>query len=345
MIQKGQMLRLSTTSYRIIRVMERSSHAWNTECVLTHVPPVCRVARGAMGCLFEVVIWEEDAERAHAIAEEALDEVSRLDRQLSHYRPDSDISRLNAFAAHEKVRVEPELFRLLEACLRWHEELEAAFDIACGALLECWGFHRGSGRIPSREEVSEALAASGSAHVRLEPDGCFVAFAVPGLLLNLGSVGKGYALDRAADVLRGYGVGRALLHAGQSTIVTLGPPPDADAWTFPVRDPVQPDQVVAICSFRTGALSTSGNYEQYVEANGKRYGHILDPRHGWPVSGVLKVSALAEMAAYADALSTGLFVLGPEGAVSCAKRHGGIKFVMLSEGPDGVRLTTNMGVT
>ncbi len=297
-----------------------------------------------MGCLFEVMVWDEDAERCRLVAQEALAEVQRLDRQLSHYRDDSDISRLNVLAARQWVRVEPDLFRLLQLCAAWTVETDGAFDIAIGALLECWGFHRGTGHVADPEAIERAMASSGMDKVVLEPEGCLVHFAAPEVALNLGAVGKGYALDRAAATLRFYGVQSALLHGGQSTIVAVGAPPDAEAWRFHIRDPRDRRVVLATVDLRDAALSTSGNYEQYVEVNGMRYGHILDPRTGRPTQGTILVSASTRSAAQSDAFSTALFVLGHESASTFAERHQNVNFVMLSEDARGGTVISRAGL-
>jgi len=297
-----------------------------------------------MGCLFEIMIWDADAEWSRAVALEALAEIERLDRQLSHYRGDSDIARLNALATTEWVRVEPELFGLLQTCARWTEETDGAFDIATGALLECWGFHRGSGRLADEAALSCALAASGMRRVELDAQDCLVHFSAPELILNLGAVGKGYALDRAADVLRFYGVRSALLHGGQSTILAVGGPPDAEAWRFQIKDPRDRANILATAHLRDAALSTSGSYEQYVEVNGMKYSHILDPRTGRPVTERLLVTARTAGAAWSDALSTALFVMGHERATDFVERHPEVAFVMLSEDVRGGTVISRAGL-
>lgn len=315
--------------------MESPPESDNDKPTVSVVPPICRLGVPAMGCLFEVMIWHEDAEWSVGVAREALAEIERLDRQLSHYRDDSDIARLNARAHWEWVRVEPSLFRLLERCKEWSDATDGAFDITTGALLECWGFHRGAGRVPHDDEISNALKATGMDAVLLEPAQCMVHFSRPHLTLNLGAVGKGFALDQAASVLRFYGVQSALLHGGRSTILALGHPPDADAWRFDIRDPRDRRNLVASVALRDAALSTSGSYEQYVEADGMRYGHILDPQTGRAVSGVVLCSAIADTAARSDALSTALFVMGPERARRWAERTAGARFVLLAESTGG----------
>jgi thiamine biosynthesis lipoprotein len=171
------------------------------------------------------------------------------------------------------------------------------------------------------------------ARVELRPEDHLVHFAAPDLTLNLGAVGKGYALDCAGDVLRFYGVQRAVLHGGQSTILAIGAPPCADTWRFDIRDPRDRDVVVATISLRDAALSTSGSYRQHVEADGMQYGHILDPTSGQPARGVVAVWLVADTGAEADALSTAAFVMGCDRASALATSRPGLAFVMLRENP------------
>jgi len=289
------------------------------------------VAVAAMGCAFEALVWGDDPQWCEGVATEALAEVERLDRQLSHYRSDSDIARLNAYAGSEWVRVEPALFELLQRCADWTRATGGAFDVAVGALLGAWGFHHGSGRIPGECEVRAALQASGMARVELDRETHLVHFASPDLALNLGAVGKGYALDCAGDVLRFYGVERAVVHGGQSTILAIGAPPGSDAWQFDIRDPRDRETVVATMSLRNAALSTSGSYRQYVEADGMQYGHILNPADGRPARGVVSVWLTAPSAAEADAMSTAAFVMGPGRAAAFAESRPHLAFIMLCD--------------
>jgi thiamine biosynthesis lipoprotein len=280
-----------------------------------------RVAVDAMGCRFEAFVADQDAGHADAVAEEALAEVVRLDRQLSHHRADSDICRINALAGHEWVRVEPLLFGLLRRCAEWTAATGGAFDVACGAILEAWDFHTGTGRLAGGHEVRAGLDASGTDRVLFDVAANLVHFAAPGLLLNLGAVGKGYALDEAARILRFYGTNHALLHGGRSTIVAVGPPPGSDPWHFIIRDPRDRTTPVASVRLRDAALSTSGSYRQNVEVGGVTYGHIVDPRTGRPADGMLSVSVCAPSAAESDALSTAFYVMGrDETARFCGSR-------------------------
>jgi thiamine biosynthesis lipoprotein len=293
-----------------------------------------RVRRAAMGSLFEVYLAGTDRDSLVGAAEEALDEVERLDRQLSHYREDSDISRLNAHAAAQWVRLEPRLYHLLKRCAQLSAETDGAFDITSGPLVKAWGFHDGEGRIPPDAEIAELLENVGMSRILFDDDDHLVYYTAPKLEINLGAVGKGYALDQAAETLKFYGVRNALMHGGQSTILAMGAPPGADGWELTLRDPRDRATAIQTILLRDEAISTSGNYEQFFEVDGVRYTHILDPRAGRPVQGMTSVSVVAPSAADSDALSTAFFVLGRERTEEYCQSHPELKVIIITETPD-----------
>jgi thiamine biosynthesis lipoprotein len=271
-----------------------------------------------MGTRFEVVLFGDNAPNLRAAGEEVLEEVSRLEAVLSIYRPGSEMSRVNAEAAERPVTVSPPLFALLERCAELTRRTEGAFDISVGPLLRCWGFLGGSGALADPSEVEAARALVGMEKVLLDPEELTVAFERPGMMLDLGSIGKGYALEQAGQLLLGSGITTALLHGGTSTVLAFGAPPDAQEWTIGLQDPAEPEGRLGLARLRDNSLSVSGVHGKGFEAGGQRYGHVLDPRTGWPVrpmvpgEGEPRVAAVVTHSATdADALSTALLVHGP----------------------------------
>src|SRR6185503_10192694 len=208
------------------------------------------VARHAMATRFEIVLHGENEVGLRAAAEEALDEIERLEAQLNLYQPTSEISHINARAAFEPVRVEPSLFRLLQHAQRLSEETDGAFDITVAPLMRCWGFMRGTGRLPDPADVAKALEQVGMRRVRLDEEHFAVSFAREGVMLDLGSIGKGYALERAAELLREAGIHSGLLHGGTSTVYALGQGPDSNPWKVAVPKPEFAEQTVALGAMR-----------------------------------------------------------------------------------------------
>jgi thiamine biosynthesis lipoprotein len=266
----------------------------------------------SMGCAYAIVGYGSDAAVLGRALEAALDEVDRIDRLMSHYKPESPLSRLNREAANGPVVVDRELFDLVAESIRYSRDSDGAFDITVGPLMKAWGFFRGDGRVPDEAELSEVREGVGYRHVLLDADGPTIRFDRRGVELDLGGIAKGYAVDRAVAVLRAAGVPAALVSAGGSTVYGLGAPPGQAAWTIEIQDPAEAARVAFTLPLRDRALSVSGSSEKSFERDGIRYTHIMDPRTGRPVAGVLGVAVLADTGTAGDALDDALFVLGRE---------------------------------
>ena len=301
-------------------------------------PRLYRASREAMGCLFEAYLAGYDRTALEGAAEQALDEVERLDRQLSHYREDSDIARLNQHASAQWVRLEPSLYALLVRCRDLHRASQGAFDIAVQPLLEAWGFHTGDHRVPPDEEIAELLRRCSTDLIDWDDDDHLVHFSAPGMAISLGAIGKGYAVDSAVEFLRFYCVESGVVHGGTSTIYALGKPPDADAWDFTVRDPRDGATPIATLRLQDQAVSTSSAREQHFAADGRLWGHILDPLTGRPAAGVLSTTVVSASAELSDALATALYVAGPAGLDWLAGAAPEVRVIMVIDTQDGAVL-------
>jgi len=288
-----------------------------------------------MGTEFEVALYGDDADYLTDAADQALDEAELLEEELSIHLEGSEVSDINAEAADRPVRVNPELFELLTLCQRLHRETGGAFDITVGPLMRCWGLHGRQGRVPPPAELARARRLVGMAHVRLEPEARTIAFDRKGVSIDLGGIGKGYAVDRMAEVLRRIGLDNALIHSGASSVYAVGAPPGARAWEVGIRDPLHAKRRVARLKLRDRAVSTSGGYERFFQAAGKRYCHIIDPRTARPVQGMLSCTVLTRRATEGDALSTALFVLGVEGARRYCRKHKDVEAILVPAPPAG----------
>jgi thiamine biosynthesis lipoprotein len=305
-----------------------------------------KVHRPAMACRFEVTLDDEDARRVED-ARAALDEVDAIEAALTWFRDTSELARVNRDAAAGPVAVGPFLFALLGLCRELHAATGGAFDPASTALSRCWGFLDRRPRLPSQDALADARERSGMDKIVLAEAGRSVRFTTPGVELNFGAVGKGWALDRLAASLLERGVSRALVSAGGSSQRGWG----GQAWELSL-EPGR--RALARLYLRDGALATSAAGEQHFEAEGRRYGHVLDPRTGWPAEGVRSASVVAAEAAVADALSTAFLVAGPALAETvCQARPGTQALLVLDARPDeilvvgardGVTLETAPGV-
>lgn len=269
----------------------------------------------AMGSTYTVALYGYNGDQMEAAVEAAFNEVRRLDRMLSNYRPDSELSEVNRYAAERPVKVTPELFDLLSKCKEYSRESEGAFDITVGPLMRVWGFYKGSGKLPSKEEVARALKKVGYQKVILDRESRTVRFAQPGVDLDPGGIGKGYAVDRMVDILKENGIASALISAGGSSIYALGTPNEsARGWEVKIRDPKNSRKTIEDLYLKNESMSTSGSYEKFFEAEGRIYSHIMDPRTGYPAEGILSVSVITPRTLDSEAWTKPYFILGRQWA-------------------------------
>lgn len=324
------------------------------------------LALHAMATRFELLLPGEESAGLRAAGEEALREIERLEDRLSLFRAGSEIADLNARAWREPVQVTPELFALLEWAQRLHAESLGAFDITVAPLVRCWGFMGGTGRVPEPKELEAVRSRVGMHLVELDSAHRTARFAREGVMLDLGAIGKGYAVDRAVEVLREAGVTSALLHGGTSTVYGLGHPPAAEAWTIGIEAPqshaaageerrasagsfsesIRKDQgthrttrtdrggsaspLTRVC-LRDEAVSVSAVWGKCFESEGQILGHVLDPRLGRPVSGANLAAVVLPSATETDALSTALLVRGEAGMEAIGGLRAGMSVLVATE--------------
>ncbi len=306
----------------------------------------------AMATRFEFVLYGENPVSLRAAGEEAIEEIHRLEAQLSLYKPSSEIAHVNARAAREPVRVTPGVFALLEHAQKLSAETCGAFDITIAPLVRCWGFMGGRGKIPSEKEITEARSKLGMHLVQLNRADFTVRFATEGVMLDLGAIGKGYAIDRATEILREAGVTSALLHSGTSTVSAIGNPPSEDAWKIAVENPANRSSSSSLnlsstpCPLTTiplkdESLSVSAVWGKSFQATGRILGHILDPRIGAPVTGAVLAAVVLPSATETDALSTALLVLGRDGHKSLPKLRPDVRTLLVTESQGNYSVEAN----
>src|SRR5262245_6375833 len=281
-----------------------------------------RVHRVAMACRFEVMSDAIELEAARA----ALDEADEVEAMLTVFREASEVAALDRGAAAGQVTAAPALFALLLRSADLHAGTGGAFDITATPLSRCWGFLEREGRVPDDAEIARTLERVGMRHVVLDADRQTVAFAREGVEISFGAIGKGYALDRMGGVLRARGTERALLSAGRSSVLAIGG--RGRGWPIDIR-PRLASGIAGRLWIRDGAVGTSGAGEQFIVADGQRYGHVLDPRTGRPAGGVLAASVVTGGAAAADALSTAFRIGGAELACGYCDTHPGTMAIVV----------------
>lgn len=287
-----------------------------------------------MGCRFEVFLLPEDRDFLPRVLE-ALDEVERLESILSVYRETSEVCRANRAAAEAAVPLGPELFDLLRLSARLGRQTRGAFDVTIGALIRCWGFVDGNGRLPGEDEIAAARSASGWGRLEFDQERRTVRFCRRGMELNFGSIGKGYALARAGGMLRRAGLRRFLMHAGQSSILAVGDSASGPGWTVALRDPAGARARWGSALLVDRSLSTSGSGTRFFLAGGKRLGHLIDPRTGRPAVRNLACSVAARDPAVAEAFSTAFFVMSENEIDECCARFTDLATMALFQADEG----------
>jgi FAD:protein FMN transferase len=293
------------------------------------------LARNAMATRFEFVLLGTDPVRLRAAGEEALNEIERVESQLSLYRPASEIATINARAAYERVPVSPEVFALIQQARRYWEVSEGSFDITVAPLVRCWGFMKGNGSPPTESQIAAARECVGMDLLELDEQRSTIHFQRSGMMLDLGSIGKGYALDLAAEILRDAGVENALLHGGTSTIFALGGDVNGP-WKIAIDRPALPEttntansaatEPLAIVELSDESLSVSAVSGKFFALEGKTYGHVIDPRTGWPTQNALLGAVIAPSATESDALSTAV-LLGSQSDLNELRDKTGIRLL------------------
>jgi FAD:protein FMN transferase len=265
----------------------------------------------AMGATFTIVLYGTDQASLNEAIDAAFEEAHRLDALLSNYRPETEWSRINRDAASRSLTVSPELFRLLSECIEYGRASEGTFDVTVGPLMRAWGFWGGGRHVPSPDQIHDALELVGYRHVELDTINQTVRFDRPGVEIDPGGVGKGYAVDRMVGILRSKGIRNALVAASGSSIFGLGnPPEELRGWPISLADPWDHRKDATQVFLKDMSLSTSGSYEKSFRAGGHRYSHIMDPRRGVPAESAVQVAVISPRAIDSEVWAKPYFIQG-----------------------------------
>ena len=274
-------------------------------------PTLITTAREAMATRFEVAMHGDDPTRLRAAGGEALDEITRLEGMLTIHEPTSEIAHCNNRAAHEPVPVSPEVYALLQRCHELTEETAGAFDITIAPLMRCWRFINDTGTVPAEDEIEQARACVGTRYVELDEANCTVRYAREDVMLDLGSIGKGYALECAAALLTENEFENFLIHGGTSTVCARGTQPDGIPWRIAIEHPDEGEPPLRIVDLHDESLSVSGiGGKSFIDADGNEQGHVIDPRTGRPTQAARVAAVICESATESDALATVLLTEG-----------------------------------
>lgn len=300
-----------------------------------------RRMRYMMGTFVEVEATGRNKAHATEAVEAAFSEMRRIEQLLSKFLPESPISQVNRFASSVAVRVPTEVIDLCEDAVRFSSMTNGAFDITVNALIELWGSAAARKTMPSDDEIEEALSRVGSAHLGLSREENSVFVRTPGVQLDFGGLGKGYAVDQAVETLRRYGVTQVLVNAGGNMYCG-----DAEKYSqIGIKNPLETDEIIASVALKDGAIATSANYERFFDISGERYGHLIDPRTGYPVRNeVLSVSIVSKSAQLADLFSTAVFVLGFEQGMQLVEQTNEVEAIMITSGQSDLKMHISSGL-
>ncbi|MEE2658344.1 MAG: FAD:protein FMN transferase [Candidatus Latescibacterota bacterium] len=284
----------------------------------------------AMGTVVRMALYVNDPEQAEPLFAIARTEIAAVNAEMSHYAPDSEISRLNRLDIGATMAISPSLRYLLGRCLEIADRTGGAFDPTIGTLSRLWGFPEAV-QPPEAAAIDSALGRVGYESVMLDDGGVALRRVVQ---LDLSAVAKGYAVDRAIAALQESGVQTGVIEAG-GDLRFWGHKPDGRPWRFGVQHPRQPESIVRVADIGLPALATSGDYEQAFELDGRRYHHLLDPATGMPASATVSASVWTTSALEADALATAAFIMGPRQALTLAAATDNVEVLVFYENKEG----------
>ncbi|MFP4190954.1 MAG: FAD:protein FMN transferase [Candidatus Hydrogenedentota bacterium] len=293
----------------------------------------------AMAAEFRIVAFprspEEPPQSIVPIVYQAFDAIDRVEELISTWRPESQASYVNKTAAEQPVAVSREFFDLVAKAKSYWERTDGAFDLTIGPLMEVWGRYEDQPAVPSEDELTEIVNEIGMDKVILDEHNTTIAFETDTVRLDFGGIGKGYALDEAAKVLKEYGVDHALLDGGTSSFLAMGAPPGLDAWRISIRHPNRPDDSIDTVELRDESLGASGIFRSLMRAGDEEVSDIVDPRTGQPAQEVVTVSVVGSTATESEMLATAFVVMGPEGIRAYCDANPEVRAIVLANPEDG----------
>ncbi len=293
-----------------------------------------------MGSRFDITVVAQDSVSGNEYIDLAVDEISRIEKLISSWDPDSETSEINRNAGIRPVNVDEELYGLIDRALAIARLTDGAFDITYASMDRIWKFDGSMTRKPSEEEVAASVSLVGYERVVMNAEEHSVYLPEKGMKIGFGGIGKGYAADKAKALLMSRGVSGGIVNAS-GDMNTWGNPPDGDAWKIAITNPVRKNNIFAALPVTERAVVTSGDYERFVMFDGIRYSHIINPKTGYPATGIISVTVLAPRAELADALATSVFVMGAEVGLDRIEQLPGVECIIVDDRGE-VHSTTNI---
>lgn len=283
-----------------------------------------------MGSRFDITVVANDSVQANKYIETAVSEISRIEKLISSWDVNSQTSEINKNAGIKPVKVDAELFSLIERSIAISKLTDGAFDITFAALDKIWKFDGSMTAMPLEECIRVSVAKIGYQNILIDKGNSTVFLKLAGMKIGFGAIGKGYAADKVKALLIQKGVKAGIINAS-GDMNTWGKQPNGDDWKVAITNPLDKNKAFALLPITNGAVVTSGDYEKYVTFNGIRYAHIIDPRTGYPSTGIISVTVFAPKAELADALATSVFVMGKEVGLDRIKQLPNVECVIIDD--------------
>jgi thiamine biosynthesis lipoprotein len=262
-----------------------------------------------MGSRFDITVVAKDSLEGKKFIKLAVDEIERIENLISSWDDNSQTSKINRNSGIKPVEVDLELFQLIERAIAISQLTDGAFDISYASMDKIWKFDGSMKEMPSEDEIKASVEKVGFKNIILDKSKNTVFLKLKGMKIGFGAIGKGYAADKAKELLMSKGVIAGIINAS-GDMNTWGKQPNGSEWKVAITNPLNKNKAFALLPINNSAVVTSGNYEKFVNFNGIRYSHIIDPRTGYPSSGIISVTVFAPKAELADALATSVFVMG-----------------------------------
>jgi len=283
-----------------------------------------------MGARFDFTIVASDSLTAERYIDTCIAEVSRIEYLISDCTPTTQVSKVNQNAGIAPVKVDKEVLELTERAIRISELTGGAFDISFAAMEKIWKYDGSMTEMPSEDAVKKAVSKVGYKNIIIDKEQSTIFLKLPGMKIGFGALGEGYATDRCRDLMLARGIQAGIVN-GSGDMTTWGRQPDGSRWTVGITDPFESGTLYAVLPLRTSAVVTSGSYEKYIELNGKRYSHIINPATGYPATGLISVTVFGPSAELANAFSTSMMVMGKEAGFKLLKQFPAYRCIMVTD--------------
>ena len=283
-----------------------------------------------MGSRFEITLADKDSVLAKEHIDQVIAEVTRIEDLISEWRPGTQVSEINRNAGIKPVKVDREVFDLARRAIAYSEQSQGAFDISIAAMDRLWIFDGGMAEMPSPEAIRKSVEKVGYRNIVLDSANSTVYLASKGMKIGFGSIGKGYAADKGRELMQSSGVQGGIVNAS-GDLSAWGTQPGRKSWKIGISHPFKPGRILKIFKIKEASAATSGSYEKYAEIDGRRYSHIIDPKTGYPSTGLTSVTVIGPSAEFANALSTSVMVLGKKEGIQFLKRFPAYEYVIVTD--------------